>query len=83
MPSSGSGSVIRLLRAARRDHAHEQPCSGSGRWPVSGGLYVLPAMIVVFRCVENIGVVVFLNCLPIAWPAALVVACMMPGRDNQ
>ena len=48
-----------------------------------GVLYVLPTVIAVFRRVENIGVVVFLNCLPIAWPAALVVACMMPGRDDQ
>jgi hypothetical protein len=48
-----------------------------------GGLYVLPTVIAVFRRVEDIGMVVFLNCLPIAWPAALVVACMMPGRDDQ
>ena len=46
-------------------------------------MYVLPTVIAVFRRVENIAVVVFLNCLPIAWPAALVVACMMPGRDGQ
>jgi len=26
---------------------------------------------------------VFLTYLPIAWPAALVVACMTPGRDDQ
>ena len=48
-----------------------------------GGLYVLPTVIAVFRRVENIGVVVFWTCLPIAWPAALVMACMMPGRDDQ
>lgn len=48
-----------------------------------GGLYVLPTVIAVFRRVEDIGMVVFLNCLPIAWPAALVVACMMSGRDDQ
>jgi hypothetical protein len=47
------------------------------------GVLLRPAVIAVFRRVENIGVVVFLNCLPIAWPAALVVACMMPGRDDQ
>jgi hypothetical protein len=46
-------------------------------------LYVLPAVIAVFRRVENIGAVVFLHCLPIAWPAALVMACMMPGTDDQ
>jgi hypothetical protein len=36
-------------------------------------LYVLPTMVAVIRHVENIGLVVFLNCFPIAWPAALVV----------
>lgn len=30
--------------------------------------YVLPTMIAVIRHVENIPLVVFLNCLPIAWP---------------
>jgi hypothetical protein len=46
-------------------------------------LCVVPTVIAVFRRVENIAVVVFLNCLPIAWPAALVMACMMPGRDDR
>lgn len=45
-------------------------------------LYVLPIMIAVIRHVENIGLVVFLNCFPIAWPAALVVACMMPRKES-
>jgi hypothetical protein len=48
-----------------------------------GGLYVLPTVIAVFRRVENIAVVAVLTCLPIAWPAALVVAWMMPGGDDQ
>jgi len=43
--------------------------------------YVLPTMIAVIRHVENIALVVFLNCFPIAWPAALVVACMMPRKE--
>ena len=46
-------------------------------------MYVLPTVLAVSRRVENIAVVVSLNCLPIAWPAALVVACMMPGRDGR
>ena len=45
-----------------------------------GVLSVLPAVIAVFRRVENIAV---LERVPVAWPAALVVACMMPGRDDQ
>jgi hypothetical protein len=47
-----------------------------------GVLSVLPAVIAVsgawrtarWWCLER---------LPVAWPAALVVACMMPGRDDQ
>ena len=49
---------------------------------VLAALYVLPTMIAVIRRVESIGLVVFLNCLPIAWPAALLVACMMPRRED-
>lgn len=45
-------------------------------------LYVLPTMIAVIRRVESIGLVVFLNCFPIAWPAALLMACMMPRRED-
>lgn len=45
-------------------------------------LYVLPTMIAVIRHAENIALVVFLNCFPIAWPAALVVACMMPRKAD-
>ncbi len=41
-----------------------------------GVVYALPTVIAVFRRVENIAA---LNCLPIAWPAALAVAYMMPG----
>jgi hypothetical protein len=45
-------------------------------------LYVVPTMIAVIRHVENIGLVVFLNYFPIAWPAAFVVACMMPRKET-
>ncbi len=44
-------------------------------------LYVLPTTIAVIRHVENIPLVVILNCFPIAWPAALVVACIMPRKE--
>jgi hypothetical protein len=36
-----------------------------------GVLCVLPTVIAVFRHVECIGLVVFLNCLPIAWQPRL------------
>jgi hypothetical protein len=45
-------------------------------------LYVLTTTIAVIRQVENIALVVILNCFPIAWPAALVVACMMPREET-
>jgi hypothetical protein len=83
MPSSGSGSAIRPVRKVGHDRAREQPGVLVGLLAGLAALYVLPTMIAVIRHVESIGLVVFLNCLPIAWPAALVVACMMPGRDDQ
>ena len=58
------------------------PLFWTGLLAALAALYVLPTMIAVIRHVENIGLVVFLNCFPIAWPAALVVACMMPGKAN-
>ena len=45
-------------------------------------LYVLPTMIAVIRNVEEVALVVFLNCIPVAWPAALVVECMMPRKET-
>lgn len=44
-------------------------------------LYVYPTAIAVVRHVANIKLVLILNCIPIAWPAALVVACMMPRKE--
>ena len=44
-------------------------------------LYVLPTMIAVIRHVEDILLVVILNCFPIAWPAALLLACVMPRKE--
>ena len=46
-------------------------------------LYVLPTIIGVLRHVESLALVVILNLFPIAWPAALVVACMMPPKDDR
>lgn len=45
-------------------------------------LYVLPTIIAMVRRVESIALVVFLNCFPVAWPAALVIACMMPRKQD-
>jgi hypothetical protein len=46
-----------------------------------GTLYVLPTVIAVVRNVESIALVVILNCFPIAWLAALIIACMMPRKE--
>jgi nitric oxide reductase large subunit len=45
-------------------------------------LYVLPTAIGLIRHVENLALVVILNLIPVGWPAALVVACMMPPKDD-
>jgi hypothetical protein len=49
---------------------------------VMAGAYVLPTAIAVIRQVESITAVLILNLFPLAWPAALVMACMLPRKDN-
>jgi hypothetical protein len=44
-------------------------------------LYVCPTVIAVVRHARNIKRVLILNCIPIAWPAALLLACMMPRKE--
>jgi hypothetical protein len=44
-------------------------------------LYILPTTITVIRHIEDIPLVVILNCVPIAWPAALILACIMPRTE--
>jgi len=46
-------------------------------------LSVLPTVIAIIRQVESISLVIILNCLPVAWPAALLLACTLPRRDDQ
>jgi hypothetical protein len=45
-------------------------------------LYFLPTVIAVIGHAENLALVMFLNCILVAWPAALVLACMMPREDD-
>jgi hypothetical protein len=50
-----------------------------------GGLavgYALPTIIALIRHVEGIATVLILNLFPLAWPAALVMACMLPRKDS-
>jgi len=45
-------------------------------------MHVPPTTIAVIRQVESKPLVVFLNCFPVVWPAALVAACMMPNKAD-
>jgi hypothetical protein len=51
-------------------------------WVVIAAVYALPTVIAVIRQAESITAVLILNLFPLAWPAALVMACMLPCRDN-
>jgi hypothetical protein len=46
-------------------------------------LYALPTIIAIVRRAEGIAMVVILNVVPVAWPAALVAACMLPRREDR
>ena len=44
-------------------------------------VYILPAVIGIARQVEGLGLVICLNVFPVGWPAALILACMMPRKQ--
>lgn len=46
-------------------------------------LYILPTLIAVLRRAGGVATVVILNTIPVAWPAALIAACMLPRRDDR
>ena len=51
-----------------------------------GGLaigYALPVIIAIIRRVDGIALVVIFNVIPMGWPAALLLACTLPRRDDQ
>jgi hypothetical protein len=45
-------------------------------------VYALPVIIAIIRYSETIVTVLILNVFPLAWPAALVMACMLGHRDD-
>jgi hypothetical protein len=52
---------------------------------VIGGLmlgYILPSIIAIVRRVECLALVIIQNTLPVAWPAAMILACFMPAKDG-
>ena len=46
------------------------------------GIYILPTVIAIARQVDGIGWVICLNTIPVGWPAALILACLMPRKEN-
>ena len=44
-------------------------------------LYILPTVIAIARQVEGLGLVICLNTIPVGWPAALILACLMPRKE--
>jgi hypothetical protein len=44
-------------------------------------VYILPTVIAVARQGESLGLVICLNVIPVAWPAALLLACLMPRKE--
>jgi hypothetical protein len=44
-------------------------------------LYILPTVIAIARQVEGLGLVICLNTIPVGWPAALILACMVPRKQ--
>ena len=43
-------------------------------------VYILPTVSGIARQVECLSLVICLNAIPVGWPAALILACMMPRK---
>ena len=44
-------------------------------------VYILPTVIGIARQIEGLGLVICLNVFPVGWPAALILACIMPRKQ--
>ena len=44
-------------------------------------VYILPTVIGIARQVESLGMVICLNAISVGWPAALILACLMPRKE--
>ena len=44
-------------------------------------VYILPTVIGIAGQVESLGLVICLNVFPVGWPAALLLACLMPRKE--
>ena len=47
---------------------------------VLAGVYTLPTVIGIVRQVEGLGWVICLNMIPVGWPTALLLACLMARK---
>ncbi len=63
------------------------PGGGGGQFAVLAAIidglaavYILPTVIGIARQVECLSLVICLNAIPVGWPAALILACMMPRK---
>jgi hypothetical protein len=45
------------------------------------GVHILPTVIGIALQVEGLGLVICLNTIPVGWPAALILACLMPRKE--
>jgi hypothetical protein len=46
-------------------------------------VYILPTVLGIARQGESLGMVICLNAIPVGWPAALILACMMPSKQSR
>ena len=44
-------------------------------------IYILPTVIAIARQVEGLRLVICLNTIPVGWPAALILACLMSRKE--
>jgi len=44
-------------------------------------VYILPTVIGIARQIDGLGLVVCLNVIPVGWPVALILACLMPRKE--
>ena len=44
-------------------------------------VYILPTVIALARQVEGLGLVICLSTIAVGWPAALILACLMPRKE--
>jgi hypothetical protein len=44
-------------------------------------VYILPTVIGIARQIDGLGLVICLNVIPAGWPAALLLACIMPRKQ--